>query len=489
MQKRKKIVLCHGVFDVVHTGHLNYLKKAKELGDTLIVSVTSDKFVNKGPGRPVFDINQRMNFLSELKFIDKVYESKDYTAEKIIEKTRPDIYCKGIDYSDKKKIKKDKNLLKEIKSLKKYGGKFIAIKEKKFSSSKIINKNSLQNLRKENINYLKSIKRIMSLDEINEDLVKLNKLKVLVIGEMIIDNYIFIDPVGKSGKEPILIYKKKNENKFIGGTGYISNLISSFVDSVDLVSYIGEKKDELNFIKTKLNKSIKFHYVLKKRSPTITKIRYLDSYKNNKIMGIYKINDELISNIEEKNIINKLSKLVKKCDLIILADYGHGLMTKSIRNYLQKFKKKLYLNTQINSFNRGFHTLSNYKSANCIVLNESELRHEMRDQTSNLDKLIKKLRNKIKLEHIIITQGRFGSTHYVKHKKYFCPAFSDSAIDSTGAGDTFFSFASLGLSAKINYKLMNLISSIASGYCVNNLTNKKYYNRQLLNRHLNYMLQ
>ena len=58
MQKRKKIVLCHGVFDVVHSGHLNYLKKAKELGDTLIVSVTSDKFVNKGPGRPVFDINQ-----------------------------------------------------------------------------------------------------------------------------------------------------------------------------------------------------------------------------------------------------------------------------------------------------------------------------------------------------------------------------------------------------------------------------------------------
>ena len=62
MQKRKKIVLCHGVFDVVHTGHLNYLKKAKELGDTLIVSVTSDKFVNKGPGRPVFDINQRILF-------------------------------------------------------------------------------------------------------------------------------------------------------------------------------------------------------------------------------------------------------------------------------------------------------------------------------------------------------------------------------------------------------------------------------------------
>ena len=84
-------------------------------------------------------------------------------------------------------------------------------------------------------------------------------------------------------------------------------------------------------------------------------------------------------------------------------------MTKSIRNYLQKFKKKLYLNTQINSFNRGFHTLSNYKSANCIVLNESELRHEMRDQTSNLDKLIKKLRNKNKV----------GTYNYYPRKIWF----------------------------------------------------------------------
>ena len=73
---------------------------------------------------------------------------------------------------------------------------------------------------------------------------------------MIIDNYIFIDPVGKSGKEPILVYKKKNENKFIGGTGYISNLISSFVDSVYLITCVGEKKDELNFIKKNLNKSL-----------------------------------------------------------------------------------------------------------------------------------------------------------------------------------------------------------------------------------------
>lgn len=488
MKKNKKIVLCHGVFDLVHPGHLNYLKKAKQLGDILIVSVTSDKYVNKGPGRPVFDIHQRISFLADLKFVDKVYESKDYTAEKVIEKIKPDIYCKGIDYSNKKKNKKDANLIKEINSLKKHGGKFVFVKEKKFSSSRLINNNDLQNLNKEQIDYIKSLKKIISLNDINKNIEKFKKLKVLVVGEIIIDNYIFIEPVGKSGKEPILIYKKKNENKFIGGTGYISNLVSSFSKSVDLFTYIGERKEEFNFIKNNLNKKIKLHYVTKNKSPTIIKTRYLESYRYNKIMGIYKVNDALMTGLEEKYIIKKLSKLVKKCDLIILADYGHGFIKKNIRNYLQKFKNKLYLNAQINSFNRDFHSLSKYKFANSLVLNESELRHEMKDQDSNLDKLVKKLKTQIKLEHIIVTKGRFGATHYVKNNKFHCPAFSNIAIDSTGAGDTYFSLASLGLSARINYKLMNLISSIASSYSVNNLTNKKYYNKKLLLRHLNYML-
>ena len=85
---KKKIVLCHGVFDLVHTGHISYLKKAKELGNHLIVSVTSDKYVNKGPGRPVFNTQQRISLLTELKFIDEVYESNNPTAVEIIKKIK-----------------------------------------------------------------------------------------------------------------------------------------------------------------------------------------------------------------------------------------------------------------------------------------------------------------------------------------------------------------------------------------------------------------
>ena len=132
----KKITLCHGVFDLVHFGHLKYFDQAKKLGDVLIVSVTSDKFVNKGPNRPIFNINKRMFFLKKLKNIDFVIKSSSATAEKIINEIKPNYYCKGPDYFAKKN---DINLKREIDILKRNKGKFITVKHRKYSSSKIIN--------------------------------------------------------------------------------------------------------------------------------------------------------------------------------------------------------------------------------------------------------------------------------------------------------------------------------------------------------------
>jgi len=95
----KKIVLCHGVFDLLHIGHINYFRSSKKHGNILVVSVTSDKFVNKGPGRPAFSINNRLKFLQEIDCVDYIYSSNDFTAEKVIKNLKPNFYCKGSDYS------------------------------------------------------------------------------------------------------------------------------------------------------------------------------------------------------------------------------------------------------------------------------------------------------------------------------------------------------------------------------------------------------
>ena len=110
----KKIVLCHGTFDLLHIGHLRYLKEAKKSGDLLIVTITADKFVLKGPGRPIFNENFRSEMLANLEIIDFVSIINDKSALPAIESIKPNVYIKGIEY------KKHENAIDEEKILNKF---------------------------------------------------------------------------------------------------------------------------------------------------------------------------------------------------------------------------------------------------------------------------------------------------------------------------------------------------------------------------------
>ena len=116
----KKFVLCHGVFDILHVGHLNYLKSAKKVADFLIVTLTTDKYIKKGFGRPFFNQKQRAEMLSSLKIVDFVSYCNEPSAVKAIKTIKPNFYAKGIEYKDSKNdlTKKDyleKRVLKNTK--------------------------------------------------------------------------------------------------------------------------------------------------------------------------------------------------------------------------------------------------------------------------------------------------------------------------------------------------------------------------------------
>ena len=93
--KGKKVVLCHGVFDLLHIGHINHFKESKNLGDILVVTVTQDKYVNKGPNRPIFSLNTRMESIAALKDIDYVASNIFSNAVQLIKMLKPSIYCKN----------------------------------------------------------------------------------------------------------------------------------------------------------------------------------------------------------------------------------------------------------------------------------------------------------------------------------------------------------------------------------------------------------
>jgi len=239
-KNKLKIGLCHGVFDVVHPGHINHFLFCKTKCDFLVVSVTSDKFVMKGPHRPIFTLQKRMEFLNSIKFIDLIIPSNYLNATYNIDLIKPQFYFKGQEYNFKK-ISIDKNLVKEINSLKKNRGKIIFSDGFKSSSSMIVNNYSL-NQSNDQSNFLNAIKKKYNLEKFNYYISLLQKISPTVVGELIIDDYVFCEAIGKSGKEPVLVIKELNNEKIIGGAAAIANNLSSFCTKVNLLTYIGEKK-------------------------------------------------------------------------------------------------------------------------------------------------------------------------------------------------------------------------------------------------------
>ena len=203
--KNKKIILCHGVFDVLHHGHILHLKSAKKFGDILVVSLTSDNFVNKGPNRPFNNEISRMKFLSELEIVDYVYINKSKKATSVIKSLKPHFYIKGPDYKDKKKDR-TKGILEEEKAIKSIKGEIKFTNDDVQSSTKLINQ-AFTDYDEEQLKVLNKIKSKFSLFEIEKYLMKLNNKKILLVGEPIIDEYVFTQPLGLGSKSPIISSK------------------------------------------------------------------------------------------------------------------------------------------------------------------------------------------------------------------------------------------------------------------------------------------
>ena len=470
--KSKKIVHCHGAFDFLHLGHLKHFQAAKRYGDILIVSVTPDEFIQKGFGRPYFNSEQRLESLASLEVVDFVVLNNSKNSVDIIKKIKPNYYCKGQEY---KNFKEDitgeiKNELKAIKSV---GGKLVFTSEETYSSSTILNKNSelYNNLQKRFIN---KIRLNFNHELFNKKVAKLKKLKVLIVGEIIIDKYVFCEAIGKSGKEPHLVLRDLKEETYLGGVIAIARSISDFCKEVNILSVLGKDKQYEKIIKKNLQKNIKLNTLYRENAPTIVKKRYMEHISNNKILGIYTLNDELLNSSEEKKVLSELKKEIKKNDLVIVSDYGHGFITNKIAKILCKNSKFLALNAQSNASNVGYHTIQKYKNVDCVVMNLSELRQELRDRNQKIFPLAKKLVDMINIGHLVITKGSEGAIMYSKKTKKFynSPAFASKIVDKVGAGDSMLSMFALTLKEKFDSDTSMFISSLAAALNIEEVSNK-----------------
>lgn len=489
----KKIVLGHGVFDLMHYGHIHYLKQAKQVGDILLVSMKTDRFIQKGPYSPAFNERIRAASLAALECVDYVIPCNEDGPYQIIKKLKPHLYVKGEDSMDQ--LKNPKSALHiDQKLVKSVGGAFYFTKSLPIHSTELIRK--YYNILPQNVvNFLSVFKKSYPLEDVLSQLQQLKKLKVLVIGEAIIDEYRYVTPLGKPPKANIISAHFLDEEAFAGGALACANHIASICDNVDLVTYLGEKDSKEKFIRRQLRPSINPKFFYCPDRPTIVKRRYVDRAYYSKIFEEYVFNkDHLPSNVTDK-IKTYLTKNLSKYDLVLVADYGHGFLSKSLIDAISKNSRYLAVNAQTNSGNSGFNYVLKYPRIDYACIDENEARLAAHDNVSNIKDVMLQLVKNSGIKKMAVTLGHLGSVSYGGGKKYnknslpTIPSFAHKITDTVGAGDAYLAISAPCAAAGFPIELLSFLGNVASAIAVGVVGHKTYISQQDLVKHLSYLLE
>jgi rfaE bifunctional protein kinase chain/domain/rfaE bifunctional protein nucleotidyltransferase chain/domain len=444
IREGKKVVLCHGVFDLLHIGHIKYFESAKKAGDILVVTVTPDRFVNKGPNRPAFPENLRCEAIASLEVVDYVALNNWPTAVETIQVLKPDIYAKGSEY---KKAENDLTgkIVDEEKALRDVGGTMLFTDDIVFSSSTLINEYAAD-FPEETKNFIKALSSMYGEKTVHSYIDNARHLKVLVIGEAILDEYHYCDLVGVASKDPAIVVRYLSQERFAGGILAVANNLASFSDRVDLIAMLGEFESEEAYIKEHLAANINPLFFYKKNSPTIVKQRYVSEGPTiQKIFEVHKIDQRELSAPEQSMLQDQILSRIQEYDLVLVVDFGHGFISPDTARLIAKNAKFLAVNTQANSGNRGFNVISKYPSANFICLNDLEIRLEERHNTGTVCDMVKNVGKKLSCPLTIVTQGNKGCICYPLHEDeiILIPAFAKKVVDRIGSGDALIALGSI----------------------------------------------
>jgi rfaE bifunctional protein nucleotidyltransferase chain/domain len=433
----QKVVLAHGVFDLLHMGHVRHLNEARTHGDVLFVTLTADAFVNKGPGKPVFSENLRAEMLAALSMVDYVAINHAPDAEDLLQLLRPDAYAKGSDYRDAEADVTGK-INREREAVESHSGRIVFTDDITFSSTELLNRH-FELFDPQVRDFLDRMRSDGGLEAMNALLDKTRSLKVLVVGDAIIDEYRYVTPMGKSPKENMIATRFEGEETFAGGAIATANHVAGICDHVDLLTSFGDDPADEELVRRSLKNNITMHSVPQRGVPTTRKVRFIDKSYFRKLFEVYHFEDSPMPGPTQRAFDDLVREKVSDYDLVIVNDFGHGLIASSTIDLLCRRSKFLAVNAQTNSANFGFNLVTRYPRADLVCIDTPEARLAVRSKFMEPAEMVgRALPAAINCDRIILTLGRGGcSTWHKSEAVQVIPAFAKSVVDLVGAGDAF----------------------------------------------------
>lgn len=443
--EKKTVVHAHGVFDVVHIGHVRHLEEAAKLGDVLIVTITADRHVNKGPGRPIFNEHLRAEMLAALQYVTWVGVNPDADAVLLLNTLKPSIYVKGHEYARAEDDVTGK-ISKEREAVERHGGRIATTSDDiVFSSSNLINQH-FSIYEKPVREYLDNMRKNDGIEKILSHLEAIKNFRVLLVGDTIIDDYQYVEPMGKSPKESLVATKYKDRELFAGGVIAAANHVAGFCREVEVVTAFGASESHEALVRKSLAPNVKLHPVWREGVPTTRKTRFVDtSYAMRKMFEVYFFDDRPLNETLTSEVTGILEKITGNFDCVIVTDFGHGMVSRPIVDVVTKHARFLSVNAQTNSANTGFNLITRYKRAHLICIDGPEARLAIGDKDMDVTTIVSEaLPQRISCPRFIVTQGRHGCATFDAFGGGLgrIPALTNTMVDPVGAGDAFLSLAS-----------------------------------------------
>lgn len=455
------VVQAHGTFDLLHLGHVRHLEAARALGDVLVVTITADRFVNKGPGRPVFTEALRAEMLAALHFVTFVSIAEAPDAISAIEAIRPNVYAKGNDYQNPDGDVTGKITL-ERNAVEAHGGAIGFTDEITFSSTELINRHF--NLFEPHVReHLSGLRDDGGLDSILGYIDKIKDYRVVFVGDAIIDEYHYVLPMGKPPKEHIIATRYQDRETFAGGVFAAANHVASFCKEVHIITCLGSHESHEELIRSSLKPNVRLHAIQRPNSPTTLKRRFVDPSSMRKLFEVYHMNDEPLTEDLDRQLESYIGEICPTADVVISTDFGHGLIGPEMVDHLVASSPFLAVNTQSNSANMGYNLVTRYPRADYVCIDGPEARLALSDRISTAGDIVYHLSKRLKeCPKLIVTQGKHGCITFARDEGavHTIPAVARKVVDTVGAGDAFLSITSPLVAAGAPMNLVGFVGNV-----------------------------
>lgn len=475
-RKKKNKIFISGYFNILHPGHLRLIRFAKNIGGKLVVGVISSKINNSHHDLIKDDL--RISSLESISWIDEVILIKK-SINDTISKIKPNYIVKGKEFEN---LHNEEELVAQ-----KFGAKLIfSSGEVSFSSYDLL-KNEIKIIDKNIANvsrlYLKNhnIKKQNLIKILN----KISRLRIFVVGDLIIDEYIDCHPIGMSQEDPTIVVSPHFKRKFVGGSAIVSAHAAKLGANVRYCTIAGNDQYKKFADQNLQNLSIDKKIIIDQTRNTTLKKRYRSQDKT--LLKVSYLNQDIVSEKISDKIFSYFKKQLNDLDMIVFSDFNYGCISNYlIKKILPLIDNKNLVSVADSQSSSQIGDISRFTNMTLFTPTEREARVSLNNNEDGLVVLAEKLRKKSNSKNIFLKLGKEGlliHSYDEKKQTYFndrIPSLNPVPVDVNGAGDSMMIIGSMALASGANIWEAALLGSLASSVQISRIGNNPINKNELL---------